>query len=469
MSVSFRNKSCRASRAGIAPERQAVLAILGLGVVALPLLMIARPAKAVPAFADQTGLACAACHVGGFGPELTPLGRDFKLNGYTMRSKSLSVPLSVMAVASLTHTKKGQVPAPAGLSQNDNLAFDQGSIFIAGGVGHHFGGFAQITYDGVGKVWSWDNLDLRAVTTGHVLGQDAVFGLTLNNGPTIQDAWNTTPAWGFPYTNTGVSGTPGAAPLIDGGLAQNTLGLSAYSWIGQRWYLEAGAYSSPSTGTLRWLGADPFAPGDIKGLAPYGRVAWQGNLAGGTLELGAFALKAKINPERDRSSGFTDHYSDVGVDGSWQKSVGSGDTISAQARYIREHSNLEASCALALVGNGSNLDCAKTSLNQFRGNIGYNWHGKVGATLGAFSTTGTSNSDLYGGPNAAPDGNGVMGQLDYTPWGDGKSPLGPRFNMRVGVQYTAYGKFDGARQNYDGSGANASDNNDLRIFTWIAF
>lgn len=469
MPVMIRKKFAQSAKIRIAPARQVTVSLLALGALTFPFLMISHPAQAVPAFADQTGLACAACHVGGFGPELTPLGREFKLNGYTMRSKSLSVPLSAMAVASLTHTKKAQVPAPAGLSENDNLAFDQGSIFIAGGVGHHFGGFAQITYDGVGKVWSWDNLDLRAVTTGRVFGQDAVFGLTLNNGPTIQDAWNTTPAWGFPYTDTAVSGTPGAAPLIDGGLAQNTLGLSAYTWIGQKWYLEAGAYSSPSIGTLNWLGADPFAPGDIKGLAPYGRMAWQGNLGGGTLELGAFALKAKINPERDRSSGLTDHYSDVGVDASWQKSLGSGDTISANARYIHENSNLEASCALVLVGDGSNIECAKTSLNQLRGNLSYNWRGKVGATLGGFTTTGTSNSDLYGGPNAKPDSNGIMAQVDYTPWGNGKSPLGPRFNMRVGIQYTAYGKFDGAHQNYDGAGANASDNNDLRIFTWIAF
>ena len=51
----------------------------------------------------------------------------------------------------------------------------------------------------------------------------------------------------------------------------------------------------------------------------------------------------------------------------------------------------------------------------------------------------------------------------------GVTPLGPRFNLRVGVQYTAYAKFDGARRNYDGAGANASDNDTLRIFTWLAY
>lgn len=433
------------------------------GIVAL--IAPVHPLQAVPSFAEQTGMPCQACHVGGFGPQLTPFGREFKLNGYTLRAKSFNVPLSAMGVVSYTHTRKDQNPPPDGFSANDNVTFDQGSLFVAGGAGHHFGGFAQITYDGVGKQWSWDNLDVRAVTTGHVLGKDAVFGLTLNNSPTVQDAWNTTPAWGFPYTDTPISNTPGAAPLVDGGLAQNTLGLSAYAWIGKEIYAEAGAYSTPTAGTLRWLGADPYDPGEIHGLAPYGRLAFQHELGGGTFEAGAFALKAALNPGRDRSTGFRDHYSDLGLDASWQKTLGAGDTISAQMRYVHESSNLEASCSIG----GLAQVCAKTHLNEWRGDLSYSWHNKLGATLGAFAIDGTSNANIYDGPTASPDSDGVMAQLDYTPWGNGNSPLGPRASVRLGVQYTAYGKFDGARHNYDGLGANAADNNDLRIFTWLAF
>jgi hypothetical protein len=39
----------------------------------------------------------------------------------------------------------------------------------------------------------------------------------------------------------------------------------------------------------------------------------------------------------------------------------------------------------------------------------------------------------------------------------------------VGIQYTHYGKFNGRRHNFDGAGANAADNNVLRMFSWIAF
>ena len=141
-------------------------------------LVIHRPAAAVPAFAEQTGRNCAACHVGGFGPELTQFGREFKLGGYTLRMHA-AVPLSAMAVASWTHTAKDQVPPPEHLSRNNNLVLDQASLFVAGGIGEHLGGFAQlVTYDGVGRAWSWDNIDLRAVTNAKLFGEDSILGLT---------------------------------------------------------------------------------------------------------------------------------------------------------------------------------------------------------------------------------------------------------------------------------------------------
>ena len=90
--------------------------------------------------------------------------------------------------------------------------------------------------------------------------------------------------------------------------------------------------------------------------------------------------------------------------------------------------------------------------------------------MGAFNTWGSRDDLLYAANSTLrPDSTGAILQVDGTPWGDGGSPLGPRFNMRVGVQYTAYFRFDGAGQNFDGFGRNASDNNTLRVFTWIAY
>ncbi|MGN6057936.1 MAG: hypothetical protein ACTHOI_05060 [Sphingomicrobium sp.] len=427
-----------------------------------------RPAAAVPAFAEQTGRNCAACHVGGFGPELTSFGREFKLGGYTLRMHG-AVPLSAMAIASWTHSRKDQVPPPENLSRNDNLVLDQASLFVAGGIGSHFGGFAQlVTYDGVGRSWSWDNIDLRAVTNAKLFGEDSVLGLALTNNPTVQDPWNTLPAWGFPFTDTAVSPTPSTGELIDGTLAGNVIGVTGYGWIAHKVYVEGGGYSTPSPGFLKFVGADPADPGSLHGVAPYGRIAYQTGLAGGTFEAGANILKAAIFPGRDRSSGFTDRYTDWGLDSSWQKTMGKGDSLTANVRFEHENGNLRASCALALIGDGSDVGCARYHLNEWRAAVRYTWHNKIGVTVSPFSITGSRNFNLYDG-NGRPDSNGVMGQIDFTPWGGGNSPLGPRFNARVGLQYTIYGKFNGRRHNFDLAGANAADNNALRLFTWIAF
>lgn len=432
-----------------------------------------RPAAAVPAFAQQTGRNCAACHVGGFGPQLTPFGREFKIGGYTLRLQK-SIPVSAMAVASYVHTKRAQEEPPTEDSKrNNNISFDQGSVFLAGGVGSHVGGFAQFTYSGADEAWSWDNLDLRAVNTGKIGGKDLVYGLSLNNNPTIDDPWNTLAGWGYPYTGSDFAPGPDFAPLADGGLAQEVLGVTAYAWLDSKFYLEAGGYGTPSHGTLHFLGADPDNPGKIHGVAPYGRAAFQTNLGGGTFEVGAFALKAALFPGRDRSSGTSDRYTDLGVDTSWIKPLKS-DTLTFNARYTHEKQSLDATCLLGMadgsIDQGPLSACANNSLNEIRADASYYWHNKIGVTVSPFDITGSSNPFIYAGDRTLkPNSSGVEFQVDGTPWGNGNSPLGPRFNMRVGVQYTVYGRFDGARNNFDGTGRNASDNNTLRVFTWVAF
>ena len=451
----------------------AALPILMVPLIAAAALVGNRPASAVPAFAQQTGQNCKSCHVGGFGPQLTPFGREFKLRGYTLRTKS-NIPLSAMAVASYVATKKAQNEAPTEHSKrNDNFAFDEGSIFLAGGVGSHLGGFAQVTYDGADRAWAWDNLDLRLVNTGKIGGKEIVYGLTVNNNPTIQDEWNTLPGWGFPYTDSGLAPGPATAPLIDGGLGQAVLGVSAYGWLDSKFYIEAGGYSSLSSDTLDWLGADPFDPGKVHGVAPYGRIAYQADLGGGTFEAGAFALKAALFPGRDRSSGETDHYTDLGIDASWIKPLKS-DTLTLNARYAHEKQSLDATCAIGMAAGEIDpmplSDCADDTLNEVHADASYYWHNVVGATVSAFSLTGSSNPIIYGDNRTLhPDSSGFQFQIDGTPFGSGNSPLGSRFNMRAGIQYTLYTKFDGASHDFDGTGRDASDNNTLRVFTWLAF
>src|ERR1700732_2665644 len=139
---------------------------------------LASPGWAVPSFARQTGMACAACHT--VYPELTPFGREFKLNGYvldnitqikgitTENRETLSLnampPVSVMLQISYTHTGKAlpDSAATGALAKDGDVLFpQQASFFYAGKIADGLGAFIQLTYDGVGDSFGVDNTHIR--------------------------------------------------------------------------------------------------------------------------------------------------------------------------------------------------------------------------------------------------------------------------------------------------------------------
>jgi hypothetical protein len=70
---------------------------------------------------------------------------------------------------------------------------------------------------------------------------------------------------------------------------------------------------------------------------------------------------------------------------------------------------------------------------------------------------------------SSPNSNGWIGELDYIPFSYGGPSSWPWLNMKLGVQYIYYTKFDGASTNFDGAGRNAHNNNTLFLFAWLAF
>jgi len=434
----------------------------------LLLLSVAQPgnAYAVPAYAEQTAQPCSACHIVGFGPQLTPFGRKFKLEGYTMLgTQDFVLPISAMAVASYVETSADQPAPPAPhYATNDNVTLDQANLFVAGGFGDHFGSFAQFTYDGVGRSLSWDNLDLRATDRTKLFGQNVLLGLSLNNNPGVQDPWNTMPAWGFPYTDSDLSPAPAAGTVIGGALAQSVLGVSAYAWWSAKFYTEASLYWTPGRGFLRAMGVDADEGGGVlASAAPYFRVAYEQQYGDQNFDVGTFAFFPSLYPAGDHSTGTSDRYSDLGIDASYQF-LGSGENIyQINAIYTHEAQSLNAS---ALLGASSRSD----SLDDVRADVSYYWRNLVGGTVGYFDTWGTTDPLLYNGNTTfKPDSSGFLFQLDATPFANEPSSLGPRFNIRVGAQYRVFSQFDGAASNYDGKGHNASGNETLRVFTWVAF
>ena len=86
-------------------------------------------AWALPSFARQTGQPCATCHNGVF-PQLTPYGRQFKLNGYTAggtrcrdsvaADPTPQIPISVMLMPTYTHIGKDLVDLPTNRNGDPN-------------------------------------------------------------------------------------------------------------------------------------------------------------------------------------------------------------------------------------------------------------------------------------------------------------------------------------------------------------
>jgi len=447
------------------------------------LLAYAGNSFAVPSFARQTGMACQACHT--VFPELTPFGRLFKLNAYTIdnlpqvqgmntsRQMELMLnqlpPLSVMLQTSYTKTKAALPdgdPAITGNAQNGQVLFPQQlSLFYAGRIAPNMGTFIQMTYEPQGGAIALDNTEIRYAKQADGVSKPLTFGVTLNNNPTVQDVWNSTPAWQIPFDqSTSVAPTPGAATQIDGTLVENGVtGITAYLWWQNSIYAEFGLYKSSPQG---WDGGrfeagplDSTTPGGVlTGWAPYWRLAYEKQWGKNAWSVGAYGLEAKISPQGQAVGSPTDGYRDVAVDEQYQY-IDDDVIYSLQATAINERQTLDASFAAGASANPTN------KLKTLRIGGSYFYRRTYGASLGYFSTKGSSDAGLYapnpvdGFANNSPDSNGYTAEFDYLPYQ----------NVKFALQYVTYLKFNGASSDYDGSGRNASDNNTLYLLGWFAF
>ncbi len=387
--------------------------------LALPVLFSAVTAQAVPSFARQTGLACQVCHT--IFPELTAFGRNFKLNGYTMTGiKQVEAtaspaaaalkfdqipPLSMMLQVSGTYSK-----AQAPTSQ---VAFpDQLSFFYAGEITPHIGSFIQLTLEGASGTFGMDNTDIRYANHAGAI----TYGVTLNNNPTVQDLWNSTPAWGYPWT-TGAGVTEPMVASLGGAVA----GLGAYADWGNGLYTELSFYKdsgafdiSHADGGAKLAGTGQTSKNaNISGLAPYARVAYQTTLSNGdSLMVGGYGMEANLY-QIGVLNGGADKYTDLAVDTQYEHTLAnSNDMISVHGTYTHEKQDL------AMSGGGSQ------TLKSVRLNGTYHWGYHTEATLAwAKDTGGTAN---------AYDDNAWTAQVSYLPWQ----------NTKFTLQYVDYTKIN---------------------------
>lgn len=427
------------------------------------LLAAAQPAHALPSYARQTGESCAACHIGAFGPQLTPHGIKFKLNGYSETDgKEHFPPLSGMVVGSWTHTAKGQ-PGGAGPHDgaNNNFSLQEASAFLAGRLADHLGSFVQATWsDSDTRKFTLDNVDVRYARNFELGGRDTIAGLSFNNSPTLSDPFNTLAAWRFPYMASELAPSPAASPVLDGALAATVGGLNAYSLWGPL-YLEIGGYQTLSNGFLRTVNVlgNSDAADRISGTAPYARLGFFRDNHKSAWHAGLVAFAPKVRP--GGLAGPTDDYRDVGIDGSWQYLGNRRDIFALNGAWVREKRTLNATCA------GGACDSLSGTLSRLDLNSSYFHDNTWGLTAGLFDIRGSRDTGLYA--SGSPNSDGYTLQADWTPWGKDDSWNAPWANLRLGLQYTGYLKFDGARTNYDGTGRNARDNNTVFLFAWTSF
>ncbi|HET7592132.1 MAG TPA: cytochrome C [Rhodanobacteraceae bacterium] len=450
-------------------ERPRAARIVALVGVLLALSIVVPAARAVPAFARQMHQPCTACHIGGFGPQLTPFGRQFKRLAYALHvGTDTKVPLSMMLVETFTKTLKAQTEPPAdGFGTNDNTEMQQASVFLAGRLANNLGVLAQATYSQNGHVLGWDNIDLRYGRNFTLAGKPAIWGLSLNNNPSVSDVFNTAPAWQFPYLAPDLAPGAPAAPILMGGFGQQVVGLTYYMQIDNRLDLEAGGYRSLSPAFLRRVNAD--FDGRIAGTAPYARAAYTWNLPSGNVELGAFGFHAARGlagtdalGDAVALPGPTDKFTDFGIDASWQLLNGSQHIVTFNGLYLAERQHLDATFA---AGGSSNRRDTLQALNI---NASYWYRNTWGATLGGFVNNGSSDLLLYGN-EGSPNTQGGIVELNWNPFGHAGSWGQPYANVRVGLQYTWYTRFSGLVSNVDGAGRHASDNDTLYLYTWLAF
>jgi len=480
----------------------------------------APPAQALPSFARQTGQPCGTCHTDF--PGLTPFGRRFKLLGYTtgggpyrttpfsnsrdananaqLRSyaeridgngpivplgsgeKGWVPPISAMVIVGDTHVQAPIPPPTDPYKPNDNIVASPTSFFWGGAITNNIGAFAQVTHnapdlvvnnDPFSHTWTWDNADVRFAGTKMIGGLDVVYGITANNNPTVQDLWNTTPAWAFPYATPGPGGSagPSAGTMLEGAFAARVGGVGAYTMINDLLYMEATVYRTLNFRQQNSLGTDPVGSPGLFNYAPYWRIALEPHWGAHTLMVGAFGMFMDVRPWSD-PSGLTsqvtipqsDRYNDVGFDAQYQYQ-GSNYWLTLRGSFIHEFQTLNASF------NGFNPALTPSNptntINSLRlySSLALGSDNRVVLTGQYFNVWGTADAGIYGfdtnGLALTPNSDGWTAEIAYIPFGASKSPGWPWFNARIGLQYTYFNKFNGTT-------VGAHDNNTLFLHAWLA-
>jgi hypothetical protein len=427
-------------------------------------------AYALPSFARQTGQSCAACHVNGQWPQLTPWGRFFKLSGYTAGKQLIDkeglnyMPAGVFGQVGATWatqpnnslgqpvvTQNGLPEAYAFTGEIATKLTDYLGVFYEYQVGNQFPGWKGAS----GPV------DVRAVHFFHPGGNELLVGIDSNNNPTVQDVWNSTPSWGYPFYGSPQALSGPATPMISS-LGQQSGSVGVYALLNREWYVEVSMYRV-ATDFFRWMSAGTaFQAGGenyLSGYNPYWRAYWTKERGPHSLMVGTFGMQSSVYPNSAAPGGPANVFTDYGFDSQYQY-LGETHKLTLRASYIYEDQRWNASFPLAA---SSTFTGNLKSLN-LNGSYGYGDHWIFNAAY--FSNNGANNAALY----AVTAASGA--QLTSSPNTSGYVLEADRLitqNLQATIQYKGFVKFSGLTNNIDGLGRNASANNTLWLTLFFAF
>ena len=447
--------------------RRSTVSLFVVSLLVSGFLLGSKQAYAIPSFSAQTGQPCSACHVGAFGPQLKPYGRDFKLGGYTASDRpddnivdNWYERFTTSIWSSFNRTNKDMPPSPGGVGYgpNNNFSFDQGAVYFGGRITPHIGAIQEVSYDGAERGVFWDALDLRYSHDGEMFGEDATYGVTLGNQLGNTSVWNSTPPNAFPYNVSRIISTPQGS-LIDDTLNGQIIGPGAFLMWNNLIYADASVYFPLSHNFDQAVGN---TQGDkYVSPIPFWHLALQKEFDHHEqyAQIGTFGAVADRQPGNDQSTGQRDHITDIAAEANYQWMADMHNMLSLHATYIHENQDLKASSVL--FGTNDN-----NHLNIFRADATYTIDDTWVPSIQFFKVTGSKDANLYNGAttdsyitsntdSGSPNSAGFTFDLGYVPFGKPDSSV-YWGNMRIAAQYTAYTE-------YNGTTHNASDNNTLFI------
>ena len=428
------------------------------GFAALPLLA-STTAHAVPAYARQTGSACADCHAAAYGPALTPYGMRFKMNGYTdTDGNGFKIPAAMQITGARTVPARGQ-------STNQ---LSEADLYLAGRLSDQVGGFVKVqsTNGGHDKFnTQLSDVDLRFVAKDLKLGgKDALVGVSVNNNPGFSDPVSDLPAATLNQPPT-VSGTL-LNPSSSNTLAHRVVGASVYALYDSNWYGEIGTYTALPTSTQSGLGyAVSGDPGKLSGTG-YLRFAYMKDLKRQFFSAGVVGLTTNRQLQR---MGPTEHLTDVGYDVTYQY-LGNRENI-LQLAYVnimerRRYATTPFGPVPGLVANPRGVVHDQTLT------LTYTFKQSYGVMISHLVSTGTHDVVRFV-PYGEPDTSSNSFTVFWTPFGKDDS-FTSIANLRLAATWFRFNKFNGSSTNVFGvpQGApvtNARDLNAFLLFASVAF